>query len=267
LEQLQTRKRDLVEAQEQQTATSEIWQVISSSPTGVEPVFEAIARSAATLCEADLSGVFTFDGELIHLVVQHGRTLEAIEAVRRAFPQAPGRRSVTARAILAAAAVQVPDHTEDPEVADTLRIYRTVLAVPMSRDDRPIGAISVARRVVRPFTEKQIALLVTFADQAVIAIENVRLFNETKEALEQQTATSEILRVISSSQTDVQPVFDAIAVKALDLCRVTTGWVYTFDGELIHVAAAHGLSPEGIEARRQSYPMPPSRGGAPRAQF
>src|SRR4029079_6918675 len=102
--------------------------VISSSPTGVQPVFEVIARSATTLCEADLSGVFTFDGELIHLVAQHGRTLEEIEAVRPAFPQRPGRRSVTARAILAAAAIQVPDHTEDPEVADTLRIYRTVLA-------------------------------------------------------------------------------------------------------------------------------------------
>ena len=133
----------------------------------------------------------------------------------------------------------------------------------MLRDGMAIGTIVLHTWATpRPFSDSQIALLQTFADQAVIAIENVRLFTETREALERQTATSEILRVIGSSQTDVQPVFDAIAAKALDLCRATTGWVYTFDGELIHVGAAHGLSPEGIEARRQSYPMPPSRGGA-----
>jgi two-component system, NtrC family, sensor kinase len=127
----------------------------------------------------------------------------------------------------------------------------------MLRAGELLGAIIIIRYEVLPFTDSQIALMETFADQAAIAIENVRLFNETQEALEQQTATS----VISRSPTDVQPVFEAIAAKALDLCRATTGWVYTFDGALIHVAAAHGLSPEGIEARRQSYPMPPSRGG------
>jgi signal transduction histidine kinase len=144
-----------------------------------------------------------------------------------------------------------------------------MLGVPLVREDKAIGVILLMRNIVKPFSDKQIELVTTFADQAVIAIENARLFNEWQarnrdltEALERQTATSEILRVISSFQTDVQPVFDAIAAKALDLCRATTGWVYRFDGELIHIAAAHSLRPEAVEVVRQSYPMPPSRGGA-----
>jgi len=107
-----------------------------------------------------------------------------------------------------------------------------------------------------------VELLQTFADQAAIAIENVRLFNETKEALEQQTATADILKVISRFNTDLQPVFDAIAANALGLCRATTGWVYRFDGELIHIASAHGLRPDALEVLRQDYPMRPGRGAA-----
>jgi len=210
----------VTEALEQQTATSEILRVISQSPTDVQPVFEAIVASAARLCEADLSGLYRFDGTLIHFSAQHGRTPEEIEAARQAFPQPLGRASVSARAILAATVVQVPDVREDPEMAGALRmLFRTVMAVPMLRDGRPVGTITVARRVVRPFSDEQTALLKTFADQAVIAIENVRLFNETKEALEQQTATSEILRVISQSPTDIQPVLDAVAQTAARLCE------------------------------------------------
>jgi signal transduction histidine kinase len=141
------------------------------------------------------------------------------------------------------------------------------------REDVAIGAIQLRRPESVPFTDKQVSLLQTFSDQAVIAIENVRLFKELEarnrdltEALERQTATSEVLRVISSFQTDVQPVFDAIAAKALDLCRATTGWVYRFDGELIHIAAAHSLRPEAVAVVRQSYPMLPSlSGGTARA--
>jgi GAF domain-containing protein/two-component sensor histidine kinase len=260
---LEARNRELTESLEQQTATSEILRVISSSPTGVQPVFEAIARSATTLCEADLSGLYTFDGELIHLEAQHGRTPEEIDAVRRAFPQPPGRGSVTARAILEAAAVHVPDHSQDPEVADVLRMYRTVLAVPMIRDGRPIGAISVARRVVRPFTDKQIALLQTFAAQAVIAIDNVRLFQELQarnrelsESLEQQTATSEILRAISASPTDTQPVFDTIARWAARVCDGMYCAVLRSDGTVIDLVAHTGMTPAALEEYRRTYPLP-----------
>ena len=120
------------------------------------------------------------------------------------------------------------------------------LSVPMLKDGVAIGAIVVARPEPGLFSNQHVKLLETFADQAVIAIENVRLFNETKEALERQTATSEILRVISSPPTDVQPVFDAIAAKALDLCRAKTSTVFRFDGVLVHLVAGHSLSPEGI---------------------
>ena len=269
-QELEARNRELTEALEQQTATAEILRVISSSPTGVEPVFKAIARSATTLCEADLSGLYTFDGELIHIGSLYGRTPEETRANQEAFPHPPGRLSVAARAILAAAAVQVPDVSEDSEYAATLRsIFRTVLAVPMIRDGRPIGAISVARRVVRPFTHKQSALLQTFAEQAVIAIENVRLFTELEarnreltESLEQQTATAEILRVISSSPTDVHPVFDAIAVNAAQVCEAGNANVYRFDGSLIHLVASHGYTVEELSAVKEIFPIPPGRGGS-----
>src|SRR5262245_18245802 len=199
-------------ALEQQAATSEILRTIAHAHADAQPVFDAIVASATRLCEADFAGLFQFDGTLIHFAAQHGRTPEEIEAARQAFPQPLGRASVSSRAILDATVVQVPNVREDPEVAGPLRtLFRTVMAVPMLRDGRPIGTITVARRVVRPFSNEQIALLQTFADQAVIAIENVRLFNETKEALARQTATSDILGVISSSPTNVQPVFEAIA--------------------------------------------------------
>src|SRR5262249_10127795 len=128
------------------------------------------------------------------------------------------------------------------------------LAVPMLRNGEPIGSIAVARLEAQPFTDEQIALLQTFADQAVIAIENVRLFNETKEALERQTATSEILRVISRAQTDVQPVFDAIVRNAVRLCGALQGGVYRFDGELVHSVAHDGFTPEQLAQWRTTWP-------------
>ena len=248
---LEARNRDLTETLEQQTATGEILRVISSAPTDVQPVFDTIARNARRLCEADSGALFTYDGEMVHLEALDNVGPTRAEALRRAYPMAPNLGHASGRAILNGLPVHIADVQADPDY--DLRAWsagiRSVLAVPMLRDGTTIGTIVLHTLATpRPFSDSQIALLQTFADQAVIAIENVRLFTETREALERQTATSEILRVIGSSQTDVQPVFDAIAAKALDLCRATTGWVYTFDGELIHVGAAHSLSPEGIEA-------------------
>jgi GAF domain-containing protein/HAMP domain-containing protein len=202
------------EALERQTATAEILQVISGSPTDVQPVFDAIAERAMTLCDARVGGVARFDGTLVHLVAFHGVTQEADAAVRSAFPMPPGRGAITARAILERVPVQIPDVMEDPDYAmkEATRLagYRSNMAVPMLREGQVIGSIAVCREAPGLFPDKLVRLLQTFADQAVIAIENVRLFNETKEALEQQTATSDILRVISGSITDTQPVFDAI---------------------------------------------------------
>ena len=251
---LQASNRGLRETLEQQTATSEILRVISGSPTDVEPTFVAIARAAATLCEADMGYLLPFDGTMIHVGAFHGGTPEEVAASRRAFPHPPSQKSVTARAILTADVVQIDDVSADPEVFESLRMFRTVLSVPMLREGRSLGAITVARRAVRRFTDSQVALLETFADQAVIAIENVRLFTELEqrnaalteahaqitEALEQQTATGEILRVISSSPTDIQPVLDRMAESAARFCQAYDATIFRVDGDQLRLMAHHG---------------------------
>jgi GAF domain-containing protein len=257
------------EALEQQTATSEILRVISSSPTDVQPTFEAIARSARRLCEAAHGMVFRFDGALIHLTAHDNLEPEQLEAVRSVFPIRPGHESVTARAILTRSIVHVRDRSEDPELEYGILSanFPTTLSVPLLRDGVPLGAITVTRAEVRLFSDKQVELLKTFADQAVIATENVRLFKELEarnadlgEALEQQTATSEILRVISRSPTDVQPVFDAIVKGAVRLCEAAFATVNRFDGRLTTLGAHYNLSPEELEVvQTRVFPFRPTR--------
>ena len=169
---------------EQQTATAEILRVIASSPTDVQPVFDAIVRSAVRLCDGVFSAVIRFDGELQHFVAQYNFTLAALDAWRRVFPMPPSRINVSGRAILDCAVAHIEDietvrRTGAPirEAARTLG-YRTILGVPMLLAGRPVGTINVARREVKPFSSREIELLQTFAAQAVIAIENVRLFQE-----------------------------------------------------------------------------------------
>ncbi len=267
---LQARNRELTEALEQQTATSEILRVISQSQTDVRPVFDTIVESAARLCDGVFSTLLSFDGELLHLVATHNWTPTGLDVARRIWPARPSRQLVTSRAILERTVVHVSDveleyrEGEPRELVRTIG-YRSVLAVPMLRDGVPLGVIAVGRAEPGLFADNQIALLKTFADQAVIAIENVRLFTELQgrnheltEALEQQTATSEILGVISSSPTDVQPVFDAIAASAVRLCAAAFGCVFRFDGELLHFVAQHRFSVEAIELMQRQYPRPPS---------
>ncbi len=255
---LQARNRDLTEALEQQTATAEILRVISSSPTGAQPTFDAIVAAATTLCEADHAHLFRFDGNLIHFVAHHGSTPEEINAAQRAFPQPPSHGSVTARAILAAAVVQIADVSEDPELAAALRAFRTVLSVPMILEGRPLGAITVARRVVRPFTGKQIALLQTFADQAVIAIENVRLFRELQartaeltRSVDQLTALGEVGRAVSST-LDLATVLTTIVSRAVQLAGMEAGAIYEYDEgtEVFHLRATQNLPAEFLEIAR-----------------
>ncbi|NNH31470.1 GAF domain-containing protein, partial [Rhizobium sp. SEMIA 4085] len=266
-------ERELGEVLEQQTATSEILRVISTSPNDVQPVFDAIAENAARLCGAEFCFVFRFDGELLHPVAYHGVSRDGIEAVRANFPQRPNRGNATGRAFISGAIAQIPDVFADPDYRmlslATIMSYRSAIAVPLVRKGRPIGSIAVTRRAVGFFPERQVELLQTFADQAVIAIENVRLFEEAQahnkeitEALEQQTATSEILRAISTSPTDVQPVFDTIALHAARLCSAQFCHVFRYDGELLHFVAYHRLEPEGVEAVRALFPAPPNRGSA-----
>ena len=269
---LEARNRDLTVALEQQTATAEILRVISRSQTDVQPVFDTIAESVVRLCDGVLSGVYRFDGSLIHFVAHHNWTDEGLDLGRRLYPRAPSRETQVAAAIQDRSVVEVRDFENDPGVpAPSLPLaralgYRSILAVPMLREESPIGAIAVARAEPGPFSDTEIELLKTFADQAVIAVENVRLFKELEarnhdltEALEQQTATAEILRVISQSQSDVQPVFDTIVRSAVRLCNGLFSSLYQFDGGLIHHVAQHNWTPEALEEMHRIYPARPTR--------
>jgi signal transduction histidine kinase len=241
------------EALEQQTATSEILRVISRSPTDVQPVFDAIAGSALRLCGATHSVVGRYDGELLHLAAHAHVGAEGVEAMRQLFPMRPSRTITSTRAILDRTVVHLPDVLEDPDYDRPTALAmqnRATLAVPMLRGGKPIGTIFVGRPAPQPFTEEQIELLKTFADQAVIAIENVRLFTELEsrnaaltEALEQQTVTSDILRVISGSPTDVQPVLDAVAESAARLCEAPDVSIFLREADYLRVAAHWGVIP------------------------
>jgi len=266
----QDQERALGEALEQQKATAEILRVISSSPTDVLPAFKAIATAATRLCAAQDSGVIRFDGVLMHLVANDGFTAEEREVIRAQFPRSANRGMVTGRAIVTRAVEHVADITRDPEY-DAIglqhsRFMRAVLSVPMLHNGQPVGVITVTRREAQPFSGSQIALLETFARQAVIAIENVRLFTELAArnrdltvALDQQTATAEILRVISASPTDVQPVFDAIAESGRRLCDGDFCNVARYEDGLIHLAAHAETTPESVEALQRMFPRPPTR--------
>jgi GAF domain-containing protein/CheY-like chemotaxis protein len=209
------------EALERQTATSEVLQVISESPTDVQPVLDVIAERAARLTGAEFGWVVRLERELIHLASSFGVNVQGLEAARQAFPMRLDAGSVAAQAIRDKAVVNAPDVLSDPKISDQVKQlasaagYRSVLSVPMFRDQQVTGAIAVNRAAPGRFGDKEVELLQTFAAQAVIAIENVRLFNETKEALEQQRASAEVLNVISSSVSDTAPVFD----KILDSCE------------------------------------------------
>jgi len=251
LGQLQTRNRELAESREQQTAAAEILRVISSSPTDLQPVFDTIARSASQLCNGMHTIVTRFDGELIHLVAQHNPRPDASTAAARLYPRRPGRDVTVGRAILDRTLVHIADVEQDAyfprEVARQVGA-RSFLAVPMLRDGRPIGAISVSRAETGPFPPDQIGLMQVFADQAVIAIENARLFHELEArngdltgALEQQTATGEILRAISSSLIDTAPVFGVIVRNAARLCAATASTINLLDEDSLIIAASHNV--------------------------
>ena len=250
-------EKRLAEALEQQTTTAEILRVISSSPTDIEPVFDTIVRSAARLCEAYDAAVPLRDGDRLHVGAHHGPI--PVDFVSRPID----RNWVTGRAVVDGKPVQVRDLGEAGQEfpgGQTLALrlgHKTILAVPLLREREAIGAITIRRTEARSFSERHVVLLQTFADQAVIAIENVRLFNETKEALEQQTATGEILRVISSSPIDVQPVMDAVAESAARLCGAEDVLIQRIEGNGLRPAAHYGvlLNPD---PRRNQFVMPVS---------
>ena len=237
------------EALEQQTAISEVLRVISGSPGDVRPMLNAVAERALNLCDAAQSNIVLVDGDALRCAAAFGstRTLEVGELMPLT------RGSVAGRAVIDGVSFQIEDLAaasvdEFPVGRELQRRvgHHTALAVPLMRKDRAIGAIQLWRMDTRAFTDKQIALVKTFADQAAIAIENVRLFNATKEALEQQTAVAEILRVISSSPTDVRPTLDAIAERAAQLCDASAASMYLIENDELHHLASKGPSPDPV---------------------
>src|SRR3974390_2164751 len=256
----QARTRELSEALEQQTATSEVLKVISSSLNDLKPVFETIGQRAEKLCETEISVVSLVDGNMIRLASINGIAEEGVEALRRTFPLRLDDESVTARAVRTCAICHVPDVLTDAH-KDVAQVsgYRACVAVPVIRDGQVIGAIFVARKKPGLFADAQVALLKTFADQAVIAIENTRLLNELRESLQQQTATSEILEVISNSPTDSQPAFDAIVRSGLKLFPDAAIMVGMNDGDFVKPAAIVAADPADAGALRARLPLPLSR--------
>ena len=266
-EMLQAKDRALTEARHQQTATAEILQVISRSSTDLRPVFETIVANAVRLCGGRYGALYRFDGQLLHVGALFKATPELREQQARRYPTAPNRETLAGLAVQQRRTLQIHDVETDPDVppagveAGRILGYRSQISVPMLRDGVVLGCLNIARPEPGPFSDDQVALLQTFADQAVIAIENVRLFTELQTsnrelttALDTQTATSDILRVISRSQTDVQPVFDAIMGSAVRLLRGHSGVLTRVAGDQIVLAALTSTDDAGDAALRALYP-------------
>ncbi|MCW5746784.1 MAG: GAF domain-containing protein [Alphaproteobacteria bacterium] len=253
-EEVQARTRDVTEALEYQTATSEVLSVISRSPTDVQPVLDALVESAARLCEADFAVIRRREGDVYPVAASVGLSPQQHEQFIR-YDTTPDRGTIFGRAIVEQRAIHIPDVLADPEFGrpevQQVATVRAGIGVPLIREGVVIGVISVMRRQPQSFSQRQIDLVATFADQAVIAIENARLFNETKEALERQTATAEVLQVISRSTFDLQPVFDTLVENAVRLCGAQTGMIFLRDGAIMRLAAAHGASDRFVDYVRE----------------
>ena len=251
------------EALDQQTATAEVLQVINASPGDLAPVLEAMVEKARRLCDADSGHIALPQGDDDYRTAAVSAVSPEMEAVIRAVSYAPGRGTAVGRALQERRPVQIADIGADAEHvarhAAAQGFIKTILGVPLLREGEPVGAFGLSRTRVELFTDRQIELVKTFAAQAVIAMENARLITETREALEQQTATAEVLQVINSSPGDLAPVFDAMLEKATSLCEAAYGILWIYDGQCMTASAVHG-EPEVAAAIRSLGPMPPAPG-------
>jgi GAF domain-containing protein len=266
-------RKQLVDALEQQTATSDVLRVISSSPGELEPVFDAMLEKAMHLCEAAFGGLWTFDEDRYHAVALRGvpQAYSAFLAERTETPPGPGTGAYRLRHgeplvhnIDLAAEEPYRAGDRGRRALVDLGGARTALQVPLRKDGAVLGVITIYRQEIRPFSDKQIALLQNFASQAVIAIENARLLNELRqrtddlsESLEQQTATSEVLRVISSSPGELEPVFQTMLANAMKVCEAKLGFMNRYDGDTWKIVAIHGAVPAYTEyLQQQGYRRP-----------
>jgi signal transduction histidine kinase len=262
LNELRQRTDDLTESLEQQTATSKVLEVISRSAFDLQAVFEAVAESSVRLCGADRAFIYRFDGELLRMAVALNAP-QALKDFLNQNPIRPGRHSSAARAALERRTIHIPDVLADPEysygVKDVEKI-RTVVAVPILKGDDLLGVIIIYHlEGVRPFTDKQIALVETFADQAAIAIDNVRLLDELRQSLQQQTATADVLKLISRSTFDLESVLNTLVESAARLCEADTAAIAREKNEYYYIVASYGFPP-GFRDYIDSVPMERGRG-------
>jgi two-component system NtrC family sensor kinase len=270
LNELHQRTDDLSEALEQQTATAEVLKVISSSPGDLQPVFDAILANATDLCGARFASLRLSEGDQLRTVSLYNAPTALVEHWQRTPLVRPHPESALGRAALTKQVVQIDDVTKGPanRKRDPLVVagadlggYRTVLAVPMVKEDALIGVISIYHQEVHPFTDKEIELVKNFAAQAVIAIENTRLLNELRESLQQQTATADVLKVISRSTFDLQVVLDTLVESAVRLCEAERGLVFRREGAIYKSVAYYNYSPE-FRMFHENHPITPGRGTA-----
>jgi GAF domain-containing protein len=251
---------ELRQSLEQQTATSEVLGVISSSPGELDPVFQAMLENATRICDAKFGTMYFREGDGFRAVAMHGAP-PSYKASRLHALIRPGPNTGLGRTVQTRDVVQIEDIAADLGYSerDPMRVaavelggIRTLLSVPMLKEQEVIGAITIYREVVRPFADKQVNLVRNFAAQAVIAIENTRLLNELRQSLEQQTATAEVLRVISSSPGELEPVFNAMLENATRICEARFGTLYLYGEDGLTLAATHGAPPAFTEARGRS---------------
>jgi len=264
---VQARTRELSEALEQQTATSEVLQVISSSPGELAPVFQAMLADATRLCEANFGVLYRFDGQVFHAVALQDAVPALGDYLRREPPR-PDPRNSLGRVLRTKQPVHIADITAEPAYAEReparvaaveLAKARTFLAVPMLKENEFLGAIAIYRQEVRPFSDKQIELVQNFANQAVIAIENTRLLNELRQSLQQQAATADVLKVISRSTFDLRTVLQTLVESAARLCEADQASITRQVGDKFLRAEAYGFSSEFIDYVR-AVPVAPERG-------
>jgi two-component system, NtrC family, sensor kinase len=258
-EQFERQARELEEAREERAAIAEVLRVISASPGELEPVFQAMLENATRICGAKFGILFRYEGGLFHPAASHDVPPAYDDFLHRQGPFEPKSGQLMGRLCQSKSVIQIVDRATEPDPSPSVRYAgaRSSIVVPLLKQSDLVGAFFIYRTEVRPFTDKQIALVQNFAAQAVIAIENTRLLNELRQSLEQQTATADVLRVISSSPGDLEPVFEAMLENATRICDAKFGTLFRYDGEFFHRVAGIGTPAALVKFQEKRGPFKP----------